>query len=44
MVAEYGQEQKYPTLAEERALIMTKWTESKKLKAPTNQVLHQTVR
>ena len=37
-------EQKYPTLAEERALIAAKWVAAKKLKAPPYQVLHHTER
>ena len=37
-------EQKYPTLAEERALIQTKWTAAKKLKVPPYQVLKPTER
>ena len=34
-------EQKYPTLAEERRLITSKWAAVKKLKAPPYQVLHR---
>jgi hypothetical protein len=34
-------EQKYPTLAEERLLITSRWAGIKKLKAPPYQVLHR---
>jgi len=37
-------QQKYPTLAEERKVIASRWAAAKKLKTPPYQVLHQTER